>query len=45
MGLSEEELSSFGSRDELDRALRIIDRKAFEAAKAPAKPAKALSPK
>jgi len=31
MGLSGTELSEFGSKEELERALRIIDRKAFEA--------------
>lgn len=39
MGLTDEDLSDFGSREELDRALRIIDRKAFEAGKKPLIPA------
>ena len=39
MGLTDEDLSGFGSREELDRALRIIDRQAFEAAKKPPEPA------
>ena len=39
--LSDEELASFSSREELDRALRIIDRKAFEEA---GKPAESSSP-
>ena len=39
MGLSDEDLADFGSREELDRALRIIDRKAFEAGKAAHTPA------
>ena len=43
MGVNEDDLSGFGSREELDRALRIIDRKAFEAAKAPP-PEKAVAP-
>lgn len=34
MGLSDTELAEFGSKEELERALRIIDRKAFEAGKA-----------
>lgn len=34
MGLTDADLSDFGSREELDRALRLIDRKAFEAGKA-----------
>ena len=40
-GLSPEDLGEFQSRAELDRALRIIDRKAFEAGKTAAKPADA----
>mgnify|MGYP001329823755 FL=1 len=35
MGLTDDELAEFGSREELDRAMRIIDRKAYEAGKAP----------
>lgn len=42
MGLTDEDLSEFGSRAELDRALRIIDRKAFEAGKAQQQPAKSI---
>ena len=38
MGLTDEELVEFGSRAELDRALRIIDRRAFEAGKAAQQP-------
>jgi len=38
MGLTDEELAEFGSREELDRALRIIDRKAFEAGKVDSQP-------
>lgn len=38
MGVSEDELSDFGSREELDRALRISDRKAFEAGEAAESP-------
>jgi hypothetical protein len=34
MGLTEEDLESLTSREDLDRVLRIIDRKAFEAGKA-----------
>ena len=41
MGINEDELASFSSREELDRALRIIDRKAFEEA---GKPAESSSP-
>lgn len=37
-GLTPDDLSEFGSRDELDRALRIIDRKAFAAGKSGAAP-------
>ena len=44
LGLTDADLAEFGSKAELDRALRLIDRKAFEAGKAaqqppPAKPA------
>lgn len=39
MGLSDDDLSEFGSKKELERALRLLDRKAFEAGKAAAKPA------
>lgn len=38
MGLTDDDLSEFGSREELDRALRIIDRRAFEAGKAAQQP-------
>ena len=38
MGLTEDDLSEFGSREELDRALRIIDRRAFEAGKSRQQP-------
>ncbi|MCE5269511.1 MAG: hypothetical protein LLG00_16670 [Planctomycetaceae bacterium] len=36
MGLTDDDLAEFGSREELERALRIIDRRAFEAGKAQA---------
>jgi len=34
MGLNEEDLSEFGSREELDRVLRLMNRNAFDAGKA-----------
>ena len=37
-GITDEDLADVGSREELDRAMRIIDRKAFEAGKAAAVP-------
>lgn len=39
MGLTEEDLKSFSSREELDRVVRIINRKAFETGKAALKKA------
>lgn len=38
MGLSDDDLADFGSKAELDRALRIIDKQAYKAAKEPPKP-------
>lgn len=38
MGLTDDELAEFGSREELDRVMRIIDRKAYEAGKTPPPP-------
>lgn len=44
MGLTGDDLAEFGSKAELDRALKIIDRKAYMEAKQPPKPAAESKP-